>query len=96
MSESDRRRTERHKAVLPVSVTIAGPIEINGQSLDISSYGLLLTAPGQISVQVVVEGKQYRGRLVRSFPMGSGATAYGIELEEALESTETESQQKVE
>ena len=56
----------------------------------------LLPAHGQISVQVVVEGKQYRGRLVRSFLMGSGATAYGIELEEALEPTETETLQEVE
>ena len=99
MSESDRdpflkptprRRAERREETVPVSVTAPAPIEIEGQSLDFSSFGVLLTAHGQISVQLEIKGKQYQGRLVRAFPMESGATAYGIELEEALELTETE------
>ena len=90
MRESERRRAERSQGTFPVSLTTPAPIEIAGQSLDFTGFGVLLTAHGQISVQVEIKGKQYQGRLVRAFPMESGATAYGIELEEALELTETE------
>ncbi len=90
MNERDRRHAERRKEAFPVLVTTSAPIEIEGQSLNVSSFGLFLTAHGQISVQVEIKGKPYQGRLVRAFPTESGATAYGIELEEALESTELE------
>ena len=86
----DRRRAERREETFPVSVTTPEPVEIAGQSVDFTSFGVLLTAHGQISVQLEIKGKQYQGRLVRAFPMESGATAYGIELEEALELPETE------
>jgi hypothetical protein len=85
MSEPERRRAERRNEVFPVLVTAEGPVEIEGQSLDVSSSGLLLTA-GRITVQLEFQGNQYRGRLVRAFPMETGETAYGIELEEMLES----------
>ncbi len=85
MSEPEHRRAERRKEVFPVLLTTEGPIEIEGQSLDVSSSGLLLTA-GRIAVQLEFQGNQYRGRLVRAFPMETGETAYGIELEERLES----------
>ena len=82
MSETERRHAERGERTFPISVTIAAPIKIEGQSLDFSNSGVLFTAPGRISVNVgMTGGKQYRGRLVRAFPMDSGATAYGIELE---------------
>ena len=83
MSEPERRRAERRKEVFPVLVTTEGPIEIKGQSLDVSSSGLLLTA-GRIVVQLEFHGRRYRGRLVRAFPMETGETAFGIELEEML------------
>ncbi len=86
MSERERRRAERRKETFPVSVTIPAPIQLEGQSLDFSSFGVLLTSHGQISVQVEIKGRQYQGRLVRAFPMETGATAYGFELEEPLES----------
>ena len=86
MSESERRRVERSQQTFPVSVTTPAPIEIEGQSVDFTSLGILLTAEGRISVHWEMKGKQYRGRLVRAFPTESGMTAYGIELEEALES----------
>ncbi len=90
MSESERRRAERREETFPVSLTTPAPIEIEGQSVDFTSLGVLLTAEGRISVHLEIKGKQYRGRLVRAFPAESGMTAYGIELEEALESPETE------
>ncbi len=90
MNERERRHAERHEETFPVLVTTSAPVEIEGQSLNVSSFGLFLTAHGQISVQVEIKGKQYQGRLVRAFPTESGATTYGIELEEALESTELE------
>ncbi|MDP6606583.1 MAG: hypothetical protein QF664_10045 [Dehalococcoidia bacterium] len=82
MSERERRSAERRREVFPVSVATDGPIEIEGQSLDVSTSGLLLTA-GRIVVQLRFQGKQYRGQLVRAFPMESGETAFGIKLDEA-------------
>ncbi len=90
MNERERRHTDRHKETFPVIVTTSAPINIEGQSVDVSSFSLLLTVHGQIAIQVEIKGKQYQGRLVRAFPTESGTTAYGIELEEALESTEPE------
>jgi hypothetical protein len=86
MTDPERRRAERRKEVFPVLVSSFGPIGIEGQSVDVSSSGLLLSAQGQISMQLEFQGKQYRGHLVRAFPMETGVTAYGIELEETLES----------
>ena len=81
----EHRRSERLPVVFPVLVTTVEPIAIEGESLDVSRSGLLLTAQGQISLQLEFKGKQYRGRLVRAFPMmETGETAYGIELEETL------------
>ncbi len=85
MSQPEHRRSERLPEVFPVLVTTAEAIAIEGKSLDVSRSGLLLTAQGQIWVQLEFKGKRYRGRLVRVFPlMGTGETAYGIELEETL------------
>ncbi len=85
MSEPEHRRAERRKEVFPVLLTTEGPIEIEGQGLDVSNSGLLLTA-GRIAVRLEFQGNQYRGRLVRASPMETGETAYGIKLEEMLES----------
>ncbi len=77
MNERDRRHAERRKEAFPVLVTTSAPIEIEGQSLDVSSFGLLLTAHGQISVQGEIKGKPYQGRLVRAFPTESGRPPMG-------------------
>ena len=76
----DRRRAERREETFPVSVTTLAPIEIEGQSLDFSSFGVLLTAHGQISVQLEIKGKQYQGQLVRAFPTESWGISADIGL----------------
>ena len=51
-----------------------------------SSEGVLLLAHGRFSMVLGIEGKQYRGRLVRASPADGTMTAYAIGLEEVLES----------
>ena len=46
MSERKRRRAERREETFPVLVTTPSPIEIEGQSVDFMSFGVLLTAEG--------------------------------------------------
>ena len=45
MSETERRHAERGERTFPISVTIAAPIKIEGQSLDFSNSGVLFTRP---------------------------------------------------
>ena len=51
MNERERRHAERHEETFPVLVTTSAPVEIEGQSLNVSSSGLFLTAHGQTKVK---------------------------------------------
>lgn len=58
----------------------AGSLE--GETVNASSHGLLIRATGRISVVVKIDGKEYRGRLVRAEPMVDGGTYYALDLDD--------------
>jgi hypothetical protein len=47
-----------------------------------STHGLLIRGTGRISVVVKIDGKEYRGRLVRAEPMVDGGTYYALDLDD--------------
>jgi hypothetical protein len=62
----ERRRAERRVAHFPVTLSIAGPVALNGQTLNLSRSGLLLEAQGQIPVTLTLQGSRCSGFLVRA------------------------------
>ena len=83
MSE-EKRRSDRKDLVVPtVIMLVAGSIE--GDTVNASRNGLLIRGTGSISVVVKVDGKEYRGRLVRSEPMVDGGTYYAIDLDDPFQ-----------
>ena len=83
MSE-EQRRSERKDLVVPTAMMlVAGSLE--GETVNASKHGLLIRGTGSISVVVKVEGKEYRGRLVRAEPMVDGGTYYALDLDDPFE-----------
>ena len=83
MSE-EKRRSERKDYVVPTAMMlVAGSLE--GETVNASRNGLLIRGSGSISVVVKVEGKEYRGRLVRAEPMVDGGTYYALDLDDPFE-----------
>ena len=85
----DKRRSERVDFVQPTAMMlVAGSLE--GETVNASSHGLLIRGTGAISVVVKIDGKEYRGRLVRAEPMVDGGTYYALDLDDAFEVHEHE------
>ncbi len=86
MSEVRQRRTRRRDLGCPVVVTLTDEIvELKGQTVNVSSDGVLLEALGRIPVLVDIKGTTYRGHLVRAFPTDTETTAYAIALDDAFD-----------
>jgi hypothetical protein len=85
MSRDERRRSERQPRNLAVSIAVTEPIELEGQTVNLSTRGVLLRAQGQLPVLVRVRGKDYQGFLVRAFRVAPETTEYAVELLEAIE-----------
>jgi hypothetical protein len=80
----DKRRSERVDFVAPTAMMlVAGSLE--GETVNASQHGLLIRGTGAISVVVKIDGKEYRGRLVRAEPMVDGGTYYALDLDDAFE-----------
>ncbi len=90
----ERRRKNRKAEVVPVSVVTTESLRLDGQTVDVSSGGILFTAP-EIQVVVDIKGKEYHGRLVRASPVGDGMTAYALELEECVTATDAHMSNRV-
>lgn len=63
-------------------VLAAGSLE--GETINASMHGLLVRAKGRIAVVVKLNGREYRGRLVRAEPMVDGGTYYALDLDDPL------------
>ena len=80
----DNRRSERVDFVAPTAMMlVAGSLE--GETVNASRHGLLIRGTGAISGVVKIDGKEYRGRLVRAEPMVDGGTYYALDLDDAFE-----------
>ncbi|MHC4824049.1 MAG: PilZ domain-containing protein [Planctomycetota bacterium] len=84
MTEYDRRREERKEHVTPTAMMLAAG-SLEGETVNASTHGLLIRATGRISVVVKLDGKEYRGRLVRAEPMVDGGTYYALDLDDPFE-----------
>ena len=81
MSDIERRRSKRRTAAFAVSV-VTETMRLEGELINISPRGALLRASGRIAVQLDLEGTVHRGLLVRAHPLGDGAIAYAIKLDD--------------
>ena len=57
-------------------------VELTARTVNVSREGVSLEALGRIPLLVDVEGKKYRGHLVRAVPMDAEWTAYAIALDD--------------
>ena len=85
MNHPERRKVARRQETVPVSLSVPEPIRLEGQTLNLSTQGVLLTAYGKIPVILGIKGKQYRGSLFRADSLEGNVAAYAIELTDALE-----------
>ena len=70
-------------------MAIADSQELHGTAVNLSAVGVLLQAKGDISVFLTINGKRYRGRLVRGFPVEPGTTAWAVQLDRPSEDDES-------
>ena len=85
MAQTERREAERREDTTPISMVIADSQELEGQAMNLSATDVLLRAKGDISVFLTINGKRYRGRLVRGFPVEPGTTAWAVQLDHRAE-----------
>lgn len=78
---TERRGAERQRDAAEISMVIAESQELTGKTVNLSAAGVLLHVEGSIKVFVNINGKRYRGRLVRGFPVETGTTAWAVQLE---------------
>lgn len=84
MSEqSDRRRHKRLPISTPAALVLAAG-SLEGETVNARLHGLLIRAKGRISVVVKLNGREYRGRLVRAEPMVDGGTYYALDLDDPV------------
>lgn len=81
--ESERRRHERQSVKTPAALVLAAG-SLEGETVNASMHGLLIRAKGRISVVVRLNGREYRGRLVRAEPMVDGGTYYALDLDDPV------------
>ena len=78
---TERREAGRRREVAEISMVIAESQELTGKTVNLSAAGVLLHVEGSIKVFIDINGKRYRGHLVRGFPVETGATAWAVRLE---------------
>jgi hypothetical protein len=81
--QPDRRRSSR-KPVRTSAALVLAAGSLEGETVNASMHGLLVRAQGRISVVVKIQGREYRGRLVRAEPMVDGGTYYALDLDDPL------------
>lgn len=85
MDEVDRRRAERRSVSFPVRLSVEQPAVLQGQTVNLSASGVLVTADGKIPVIVEINGVRYAGHLVRAMTIAGESTAYAIQVTETLD-----------
>jgi hypothetical protein len=81
--QPDRRRSER-KSIQTSAALVLAAGSLEGETINASMHGLLVRAKGRIAVVVKLNGREYRGRLVRAEPMVDGGTYYALDLDDPL------------
>ncbi|MDA1259787.1 MAG: PilZ domain-containing protein [Planctomycetota bacterium] len=81
--QPNRRRHERLPVSTPAALVLAAG-SLEGETVNASLHGLLIRAKGRISVVVKLNGREYRGRLVRAEPMVDGGTYYALDLDDPV------------
>lgn len=81
--QPDRRRSERKSMQTSAALVLAAG-SLEGETINASMHGLLVRAKGRIAVVVKLNGREYRGRLVRAEPMVDGGTYYALDLDDPL------------
>ena len=88
MNSSEKRRSRREDCEVPLSLVLAtGSLE--GRTINISCDGALIEADGQISITFILNGREYRGSLVRAAESTSGTMTYAVEFESPLSGVES-------
>jgi hypothetical protein len=85
MNESERRRAQRRQETFTVSLAVPTPLELEGNTVNLSDGGVLLTAHGKIPVTLDIKGQRYLGVLVRAAPGDGGQMQYAIQLTDFVE-----------
>ena len=80
----DRRSSTRREESRLATLHLDQQQELTGRSANVSEDGVLLTAEGDLRLRLHINGKQYRGHLVRAFST-SATTGYAIALDEPIE-----------
>lgn len=91
MNLNDKRRSRREDYALPLALILATG-SLKGRTLNLSREGALIEAEGQISMTFVLNGREYKGQLVRASANSSGTMTCAVEFETPLsgiESTES-------
>jgi hypothetical protein len=81
--QPDRRRSDRKPVKTSAALLLAAG-SLEGETVNASMHGLLVRSKGRISVVVKMNGREYRGRLVRAEPMVDGGTYYALDLDDAI------------
>jgi hypothetical protein len=81
--QPDRRRSSRNPVQTTAALVLAAG-SLEGETVNASMHGLLVRAKGRISVVVKMNGREYRGRLVRAEPMVDGGTYYALDLDDPI------------
>ncbi len=84
MSKQPERRRAERKPIQTSAALVLAAGSLEGETINASMHGLLVRAKGRISVVVKIQGREYRGRLVRAEPMVDGGTYYALDLDDAL------------
>jgi hypothetical protein len=84
MTEQPDRRRSARKPVQTAAALVLAAGSLEGETVNASMHGLLVRAKGRISVVVKMNGREYRGRLVRAEPMVDGATYYALDLDDPV------------
>ncbi len=79
----ERRRSPRKELQSPTALVLAAG-SLEGETVNASMHGLLIRAADRIQVVVKLDGREYRGRLVRAEPMVDGGSYYAIDLDDPL------------
>lgn len=77
---ADRRGEDRRASDAPVTVRVEAQT-IEGRADNVSDHGVFLFAPSRLSVEVTIDGRVRRGRIVRLQSMTASEIALAIELE---------------
>ena len=85
MTMLERRSSQRFQISNSVSLTVPEAVVLHGEAVNANKTGILLHARGRLDLRLTINGREYRGWLVRAYRVELSAFTYAIELEDSLE-----------